>query len=217
MKWKKILSSILGLTIVLISGFTAVSEANSTPTITVGNYVQFGSYNGQPILWRVINTDTNGYMLFAEKIVSIKAFDGYFDDLGGRGDMDRWFNGSNFWEQSNLREWLNSEVNIVSYSGKPPSIDNLDYNSYSTEKGFLADGNFTVQERDVIQPVKHKVILSSVDSPVKTGGTVPHYSDYTNPSAAVANYDSAYYQDVTDKVFLLSIKELVQKAYSHAK
>lgn len=47
----------------------------SGETLKVGDYIVYGKYNNQPILWRVINKDQQGTVLFSENILSIKPFD----------------------------------------------------------------------------------------------------------------------------------------------
>ncbi|WP_164684861.1 hypothetical protein [Brevibacillus reuszeri] len=87
--------------------------AHAEEEITLGTYVQFGRYLGAPIIWRVVNIDENGYMLFSDKILSTKGFDSVGDLTDGRGDKWRQVTGSSYWERSNIREWLNSTNAIV--------------------------------------------------------------------------------------------------------
>jgi hypothetical protein len=54
----------------------SVASAQTKAKVKIGTYIKFGKYNGQPILWRVIHNDENGNpVLFADRILSIKAFD----------------------------------------------------------------------------------------------------------------------------------------------
>ncbi|MGH2331141.1 DUF6273 domain-containing protein [Thermoanaerobacter mathranii] len=78
--------------------------------------------------------------------------------------------GSNYWQTSNLREWLNSADEKVNYTCQPPSTDKLGNNAYDTEPGFLSE--FTEEERNAIAVTKHRVFISSPDASVKTGGGV---------------------------------------------
>ncbi len=189
--------------------FGAVSAAN----ISEGAYVQFGRYNGAPILWRVINKDpSKGLMLFSERIISLKSFDAFGDTVDGRGGVARGYFGSNYWEKSNIREWLNSEDTLVSYSQQAPHSSNVfqGYNGYANERGFL--NYFTQEERNIIIPVTHRSIISEVDAQVRDGGNTRHGYDHRVPYA-IANYDDAYYKNVTDKVYLLDVKELKEYVY----
>ncbi|OGO86655.1 MAG: hypothetical protein A2Y22_07000 [Clostridiales bacterium GWD2_32_59] len=206
--------------------------------VPVGNYLKFGTYLSQPIVWRVINKVDAAYlaanpgsglhegdlMLFSDKIISLKAFDATGENLitEAGGDADRGTYGSNYWDKSNLKAWLNSSAGagIVDWLGYfSPTVARVwsNFNAYDAEKGFLADGNFNGVERSKIMPVTHKTILADTDAATaaKTGGTASHTYTTTNASAAVENYASAYYKDTTESVFLLGIKELNDYVYSN--
>lgn len=182
-----------------------------TPDYPIGQYVQFGTYDDEPILWRIINIDEEGNpLLLSEKILSIKSFDamGDYHTENGRKNF-----GSNAWESSNIRQWLNSSDERINWIQNPPTANNLSYsNAYDQEKGFLADGNFTQKERSFIKPVKHKVILANIDSNQRDGGDQLFKEDNYIDNA-IQNYDKSYYKYVTDDVFLLSVKEI--KEYVH--
>lgn len=69
-------------------------------------------------------------------------------------------------------------------------------------------------ERNVIKAVSQKSLLNGVDATkLKAGGTAIHTYD-TSISTVVQNYDTAYYQNVTDKMFLLDVKQ-VNKVYQN--
>src|SRR5690554_555744 len=77
-----------------------------TSQVNIGDYIEFGRYLDEPILWRVINKDENGIMLFSDKVLCFKAFDAHGDDdefTGKFGEFNRWGSGSNYWATSNLR------------------------------------------------------------------------------------------------------------------
>lgn len=179
-------------------------------SISTGDYIEFGKYNGSPILWRVINKDVNGYMLFSEKIICFKAFDASGDKTDGRGDEDRIGFGSNYWEKSNLRQWLNSYDREVNYSTQLPDKNHVSHNSYDKQPGFLY--NFTYKERNSIKQVTHKCILARIDKDAMDGGT-ELYEYNIEIADCIANYDSSYYENVTDKVFLLSTEEVKNFVY----
>jgi len=193
---------------------TYVIELTHLGEITVGDYIQFGRYYKQPILWRVINENSDGsFMLLSEKILSMKPFDANGDFTDGRGDSNRINYGSNNWEKSNLREWLNGESMVVNYTCQPADDNYIENgnNNYENEAGFLS--NFTISERDIIQPVMHRSILSAIDRDASDGGTELHIWK-SEIKDIVQNFDDAYYKDVTDKVFLLDIKELHDYVYN---
>ena len=92
--------------------------------------------------------DEHGTLLLSDKILCFKAF-----DAAGKHDYDDIFqnvekHGSNFWEDSNIRAWLNSTAPAGAVEwpcGVPPMAENVKdgENPYADEKGFLADGKFT--------------------------------------------------------------------------
>ena len=61
---------------------------------TVGNIVTFGSYEGQPICWRVLDERGRMRMLLAEKPVTHRAYHGTPTDTSWKDcDLRRWLNG----------------------------------------------------------------------------------------------------------------------------
>lgn len=213
---RKMLATLLAMLFVLSYLLPAVGiqegRAAAAGTVAEGDYITFGSYNGNPLKWQVIKIDGNGYMLFAANSIGLKAFDAKGDGTDGRTDANREAYGSNFWKKSNLREWLNSSDTTVAYSHQKPDsghVNNYAY-AYDQEPGFLSNGNFTAQERLLIQPITHKTLLASIDGAVKDGGTAVHTYSTSSIRDAEQNYNTAYYMNVTDTVFLLSVQELIE-------
>jgi hypothetical protein len=190
-----------------------------------------GKYYDEPILWRCIDIDQNGPLMLSDRIIMIKAFDAggihkYADgtlqadiSIGGRLKY-----GSNLWETSNLRAWLNSTASaggVVWPDGCPPTKENLrddtssEYaNDYVNEKGFLATGNFTLSERRIVKDVIQRVTLNKNDeAKLADGGTESlnfsgaGYKD-SSLSDVIYNYDTAFYQNVADKMFVLDIRQM---------
>jgi hypothetical protein len=161
-------------------------------------------------------------VLFAENILTIKAFDakgGYYENYNPRRSR-----GSNYYKDSNIRQWLNSTspnrgkelidwiqndpIAANLWSGNDPYIPGEGDNPYNSEKGFLANGNFTATERTLIVPYTHRVTLVGFDFTKREGGTeeLTYSAEFKK---VVQNYDTtAYYQNVTDNVFLLSVKQV---------
>lgn len=195
-------------------------KAEETKEMEIGDYVQFGRYWDDPIVWRIINKNDDGsLMLYSDKILCLKAFDANGDATDGRDDADgsRVEYGSNNWERSNLREWLNSEDAVVQYSHQKPDSEHLynyddetlpGYNPYDSESGFLS--NFTKAERDVIQPFEHKVILSEVDKDIKSGG----FEEYSQQYVPAEDITEGYVKDV--EMQLLSFLYAGQNFYLYA-
>lgn len=184
---------------------------NTAAMLKTGDYVQFGRYSNDPILWKVINIDKNGPLLLSDQILCLKAF----DSAGSyHTDSSRKLWGSNYWKDSNIRQWLNSSEAIIKWLQNAPTKKNLNdgYNAYADEKGFLADGNFTTEERKYIKPVKRHVLVPDVDGQKVEGGSEDYLYD-GHMQDVVQNYDNAYYQMVTDNVFFLNTKELKEYLY----
>jgi hypothetical protein len=194
---------------------TVVFTVSKGP-LGIGQYVQFGKYYGTPIKWRVIHVEDDGTpILFSDKILTIKAFDAKGSNHVNN-DSDRTDYGSNNYENSNLRQWLNSDEQSIEWKQNQPSAENMwnGYNAYDTEKGFLADGNFTATERSYVKSRTHKVLLAEVDKGQADGGSEAHVWE-SNITEVVQNYDSAWYKNLTDDVFLLSVKDLKEYVYDN--
>jgi len=108
-------------------------------------------------------------------------------------------NGSNYWGDSNIRDWLNSSDDTVTYTcGNPPS--------YKDEKGFLA--NFNDTEKAAIKTVTQKSLLAGADKSVSGATGSAEHTKNANISDVVQNYDAAYSEQVTDTMFLLDVQQL---------
>jgi len=116
---------------------------SSVVTIEDGDYVLFGRYLGEPILWRVIPADGENPLLFSEYVLCFKAFTACANP----------FEGSSDWQGSTLRQWLNSAREAVPYASDPPLSANLyeGRNGYADEPGFLSAGNFSDAETALIE------------------------------------------------------------------
>jgi hypothetical protein len=200
--------------LLFIFALVASATASANTRFKTGDYIQFASYNTQPVLWRVISVDANGApLLLAEHILTYKSFDA----RGGKyTNEDRRDFGSNDWSESTLRQWLNSAEPKIAWANNVPALNTVldGYNPYDTEKGFLVEGNFSEQERALIRPTANRIPLAKIDEALaqrtKQGaadGTGFHqYAE--DIEKAVANYDKAFYRTVTDRVFLPSVKQI---------
>ena len=182
--------------------------------LNLGDYVSFGRYLGEDILWRVIDLEGGCPILWSDKILCLKPFDAAESGLASvmhkrskRISDIRQRNGSNAWEKSNLREWLNSAESTIDYATIAPNDDAvfLGFNSYENESGFLAE--FTDTELAMITPRTHKVILSNEDRRQLDGGVEPYWAP-EKIEDCLNNIDESYYKYVEDYVFLLSQREL---------
>lgn len=172
----------------------------------IGDYIYYGKYNSEPILWQIISFDGDGNpLLFSNYGLSIKPFDAPSNSNNGQAIM----HGSNEWEFSTIRKWLNSNDVQVQWGDKTPNLSVFKDArlAYDREPGFLSSSNFTQKEYSGIKVVENKVLLNEEVISKSTMGYQIHIEsdDYKN---LVQNYDNAYALTTLDRVFLLSIKEV---------
>lgn len=205
-----VLLAVLFLCTIISNGLSAQDAGK---TIKTGDYIVFGMYNGEKIKWRVINSDKNGYLLFSDRVISMKAYDSSGDMPGGRGGDGRKSYGSNDWVTSNLRCWLNSDKKNVNYSSYSKPDSKGVYGGvlpYADKAGFLYQ--FKKQEKDQIVPASLQTIISQSDKSVKDSGTENHLYNETL-SNMLSNYNKAMKRKSTDKVFLLDIRQMYDYVY----
>ena len=166
------------------------------------------------MLWRCVDIDENGPLILSDKILCLKAFDAAGSDLigsHGRNSVRETY-GSNYWADSNIRSWLNSsaEAGAVEWQcGNPSSEDNIRYgcNAYDDEAGFLS--NFTASEIKAMRSVSQKTLVSSAEYDIGLYDTGLKRHDYNiSINSVVQNYDTAFAEYVTDKMFLLDVKQV---------
>lgn len=200
------------------SGEVSTTKA---PALKIGHYVTFGKYAGEPIKWRVINLDASGNpLLFSDRILTLKAYNPFStQEFGEQG-----YRGINDYQDSTLRQWLNSSEQRIKWLNVPPTADqtvgaNMEDGQlmpgnfpYAEERGFLADENFSAAERSWIKPHTHRVMLANRSLSQKQGGS--EFFKYNNNATADTNYNSAYYTEVTDSVFSLSVEQLKTYVYN---
>lgn len=169
------------LTILCLTAGVLTFPATAAPDITPGVYIQMGAYNEEPILWRCVKADETGVLLISDRILALHSF----DTSGGiktndTTDSQRAQNGSNLWEESAVRSWLNTD--------------------------FLA--GFTKEEKTGIKSVTLKTIVHENDKTLDgvTGTEALAYAE--SLTEVLQNYETAYAKAETEKVFLPDIKQL---------
>lgn len=158
---------------------TQVVTAKPTQTIAenplnlkVGDTMQFGWYQGEPISWRVIRQlDDGNLVVLSEHILMMKCFDTaesgkynyseegtYWKDLELDYEMEKQIRGNNNWYESNIRTWLNSTDEVVNYTDTPPTKKSMpeQKNDYFDEPGFL--NGFYPIEREALVPYQTKTV-----------------------------------------------------------
>lgn len=190
---------------------------------TKGAYYQIGKYNGNPIIWRCIETnDENGILMVSDKILCFKSANAG-EKLLAYGD--------GLWESSTIRTWLNSTADAtkVSWTSYPPDFEHLNiepghriYSPYADEQGFLNSNNFTDSEKSVIKTVSqwHALPTNKLEQ-ATNGHSEPYITVYTisyprgesklegriKLSELKDSYKGAMYR-INDSVFLLNEPQL---------
>ena len=209
------------LTAVLLALCMAVSllpmsvQAASKPDIKVGDYVKMGTYNNASILWRCVSIDDNGPLMLADKIVDTLAYDAKTNDNSTSKSHSRSYKrddyGSNYWKDSNMRSWLNSTAaagKVDWLCGNPPKDGYVSgEGAYNQKAGFL--NAFSKAEIAAMKTVTQRSLVShpEYNKGIVNGDANSDLYYYTDISEAVANYDNAYFETTTEKVFLLDVKQ----------
>ena len=212
---KRTLSLLLAVILVLCP--LQVRAADNKPTIEIGDYIQMGTYDGTPIVWRCVAKDDNGPLMLSDKVLcDSMPYDAKTNKNAETGSHRRnsWRGkyGSNHWRDSNIRSWLNSneEAGKVKWlCGNPPTEDSVypKTAAYDQKEGFLR--SFRSDELGAIRTVKQRSIVSH---PEYTAGYIDAAGvdlPYNTTIDTVADgYDSAHYEYIWDRVFLLDVQQL---------
>ena len=211
---KKITAIFLALCMA-ISVLPMTIQAASKPDIKVGDYVKMGAYNNASILWRCVSIDNNGPLMLADKIVDTLAYDAKTNDNSNSKSHSRSYKrddyGSNYWNDSNMRSWLNStaaEGKVDWLCGNPPKDGYVSgVGAYNEKAGFL--NAFSKSEIAAMKTVTQRSLVShpEYNKGIVDGDANSDLLYYTDISEAVANYDSSYFETTTEKVFLLDVKQ----------
>ena len=188
----------------------AAEVAVSVQDLQIGDYFTLGEYNGEPIVWRYAADDENGKLIVSDKILCIKP--------SGNIYKSTILENKNFWQNSYIREWLNSTASEgekdwgvdISYLIK----DDID----TDEKGFLHVSNFSLSERSVMKQTSQWTMLPEDKLYLSENGNFNAYNAYKKYVQArpqdggiTIYYDISELPDIyagaahitTDTVFLL--------------
>ena len=149
------------------------------------------TYNGKPIVFTVMEHNhtgdpNNSTALITSNIITLKCFDAI---EAGNTDSNRRQHGNNRYLYSNIKQWLNSDKAAKEWytaqheKDAPPTSGNVwtGYNEYDQEAGFLT--NLSTQMKAALMTVTKRVAKNTVT-------------------------DGGGYEDVTQKIFLLSNTEV---------
>lgn len=211
---KKITAVLLALCMA-VSLLPMTVQASSKPDIKVGDYVKMGTYNNASILWRCVSIDDNGPLMLADRIIDTLAYDAKTNDNSTSKSHSRSYKrdnyGSNYWKDSNMRSWLNStaEAGKVDWlCGNPPKDGYVSgEGAYNEKAGFL--NAFSKSEIAAMKTVTQRSLVShpEYNKGIVNGDANSDLLYYTDISYAAINYDSAYFETTTEKVFLLDVKQ----------
>ncbi len=179
-------------------------------SIEKGQYLVLGNYNGEDILWRCVDKDSNGALMLSDKIISLKPYDAnglYTSGSHGIGDdsgEQRQAKGSNHWADSNLRAWLNSSATSgkVEWPCGNAPITSAVYqnkNAYADEQGFLK--NFSAMEMSAIKTVSIPQIPNDYKYTRAEKGFSTGIKEYKQ------NYGNIADETTSDRFFLLNYEQ----------
>ena len=100
------------------SSVSVVGNESRKVTLKSGDRIAIGSYLGEPVIWRVIETGGKT-LLMSEKVLCFRAFDPSEDGIG-----------SSDYLASPLRAWLNSESGFLN----PENFSEFDLSLISPDK-----------------------------------------------------------------------------------
>lgn len=174
--------------------------------LTAGDFITFGTFNEHPLLWRIVENDGETIKLFCAETLFSGEIDASMHEVLAYANLvgGAWEGDSN-WHTSDIRTYLNSDEETVSYKGA--SVNELP--SYSARAGFLT--NFSESELGVMQEITHKSHTQYHRTLTdKDGGsgfarieTFPNIIEYDEEA-----YESLSYLNVTERVFLPDAKDL---------
>ena len=206
------------LSVVLMLGLLPlpVGAADTETGVKLGDYIQLGRYEDAPILWRCVSVDENGPLMLSDRVLcDYMPYDARTSENPNSGSHRRSGYrskyGSNHWRDSDMRSWLNSDADagqVEWLCGNPPKDGYIvGGGAYDGKAGFL--NGFTPDEAAAIKTVTQRSIVSHpeytagyIDAP---GTDLPYNTDI---DSVADGYEGAHYEGITDKVFLLDVKQL---------
>lgn len=176
-------------------------SALSIESLNVGDYFTLGKFDGESILWRCMPEDEHGKLAVSDKVISWRPA-----------------GNNNFWEDSYIRKWLNSEASEGEVNWAEGLSGWVTDEINANEKGFLHESNFTEGEKKVIKEVTQWTMLPSDHLGLATNGNDKAYIDlkFYRPGSPIDGgfmieyeiselaeaYQGAAYE-LTDRIFLL--------------
>ena len=187
----------------------------ATTQVELGNYISLGKYNGKAVIWRCISIDEKGALMLADNVIDTLPYDAKTNDNNLSKSHSRNYNrdkhGSNYWKDSNMRSWLNSTAvagEVKWLCGNPPREGSVNGNAYDQKAGFLND--FSKAEIAAMKNVTQRSIVSHPEYNLGFhDGEGRSDLEFNRDIENVANnFNSAYGENSTEKVFLLDVKQV---------
>ena len=148
----------------------AAEEAVLVQDLQIGDYFTLGEYNGEPIVWRYAADDDNGKLIVSDKILCIKP--------PGNIYKSTLLENKNFWQNSYIREWLNSTVAEGEKDWGVDILYLLKDDIDTDEKGFLHVSNFSLSERSVMKQTSQWTMLPEDKLYLSENGNFNAYNAY---------------------------------------
>ena len=219
MKYKKsgrVMALLLSAVLTLCLLPLPVRAAGAETGVQLGDYIRLGSYDGEPILWRCVSVDENGPLMLSDRVLcDYMPYDAQTSENSTSGSHRRSGYrskyGSNHWRDSDMRSWLNSDAKagqVKWLCGNPPKDGYImGGGAYDGKAGFL--NGFTRDEAAAIKTVTQRSIVSHPEYTAgyidASGADLPYNTDI---DSVADGYEGAHYENITDKVFLLDVKQL---------
>lgn len=208
--------------------------------INIGDTIVFGTYNGEPVEWRVLklSEDNSEAVIISEYILTMKAFaapeSGKYNNDGTTSywvsesatdtdmQLQAYVRGNSDWQKSDIRTWLNSDKETVVYEGQPPVAAAMSElkNGYNTEKGFLsgfsADELATIKETEIVtngNVLSEEVQITTTDRVYLLSSEELIWLDEAGISMFTKPTDKAVEQDETNWYSMLSLGNNVETYY----
>ena len=187
----------------------------TTTQVELGNYISLGKYNGKDIIWRCVSIDEKGALMLADNIIDTLPYDAMTNDNNRSKSHSRNYKrdtyGSNYWKDSNMRSWLNSTAaagEVKWLCGNPPRAGYVKGNAYDRKAGFLND--FSKAEIAAMKNVTQRSLVShpEYNHGFYDGDGRSDLELNFDIENVASNFDSAYGENSTEKVFLLDVKQV---------
>lgn len=202
-------------TAVNAQGVKTEKETKATTQVELGNYISLGKYNGNEVIWRCVSIDEKGALMLADNIIDTLPYDAKTNDNNHSKSHSRNNNrdnhGSNYWKDSNMRSWLNSTAvagKVTWLCGNPPRAGYVNENAYDQKAGFLND--FSKAEIALMKNVTQRSLVShpEYNHGFHDGEGHSDLEFNENIENVSSNFNSAYSENSTEKVFLLDVQQV---------